>query len=243
MYLAVCDDNIADRKQTERLLSRQSDRVFKDFGERIYIDSYGNEDAFMSHPQMYAGLFIDMVSGDINGFDIVRLLLKMGIDQPIIMCVSSLDYRKMVADAGIEADNLYFLDKPLKVVELTEMVELIRKKNSVTIPSLELRGKAETVYAHGDEIICFRKQKSEIEVSLTDNRTIGVIGDLFNLYDQCRIFPQICPVSDNALVNVDHVVKTSFGKVTMDNGITIPVAFAYRTYIQKTREALEKQKK
>lgn len=239
MYLAVCDDNIADRKQTERLLSRQSDRIFREFGERIYIDSYGNEDAFMANPQMYAGLFIDMVSGDVNGFDIVRILLNdLSIEKPIVMCVSSLDYRKMIADAGITADNVYYLDKPLKVAELTEMVEKIRIQNSKTVPTLELRGKDETIYAHGDEIICVRKLRSELEVMLTENRTFNIIGDLFNLYDQCRIFPQICPVSDNGIVNVNHVVKTSFGKVTMDNGATLPVSFTYRSYIQKTRDNL-----
>lgn len=239
MYLAVCDDNIADRKQTERLLSRQSDRIFKEHGARIYIDSYGNEDAFMANPQMYAGLFIDMVSGDVNGYDIVHILINdLRIEKPIIMCCSTLDYRKMIADAHLKADNIYFLDKPIKVDELTEMVDMIFREDSKTVPTLELRGKQETYYAHGDDIIYIRKNHSELEVKLTEGRTFAVIADLFNIYDQCRIFPQICPVSDNALVNVNHVQRTSFGKATMDNGDTIPVGFAYRTYIKKTKDNL-----
>ena len=62
MFIAVCDDNIADRKQTERLLGRQSDRFLKEFGDRLYIDSFGNAEAFMYKPEMYHGLFIDMTS-------------------------------------------------------------------------------------------------------------------------------------------------------------------------------------
>ena len=85
MHLAVCDDNIADRKQTERLLGRQSDRIFKETGERIYIDSYGNVEAFMQRPQMYHGLFIDMISEPINGFEVLKKLLDVGIVRPIIM--------------------------------------------------------------------------------------------------------------------------------------------------------------
>ena len=244
MHLAVCDDNIADRKQTERLLSRQSDRIFKEYGDRIYIDSYGNEDAFMANPQMYGGLFIDMVSGDINGFDIVRLLLKLGIEKPIVMCSSTLNYRKMIEEAGIKADNIFFLDKPIKVAELTEMVDMIRELDSKTVPTLELSGKHETIYAHGEEIICVRKVKSELEVSLTNGRTFYVIGELFNLFDQCRvIFPEICPISDNGIINVNHIQKTSFGKVTMDNGLTLPIAFAYRGYIQKCKDILASQNK
>ena len=42
MHIAVFDDNIADRKQTERLLKRQSDRYQNEGKEHFYIDSYGN---------------------------------------------------------------------------------------------------------------------------------------------------------------------------------------------------------
>ena len=38
MHIAVCDDNVADRKQTERLLQRASDRHASTTGV-FYIDS------------------------------------------------------------------------------------------------------------------------------------------------------------------------------------------------------------
>ena len=75
MHIAVCDDNIADRKQTERLLGRQSDRFFKETGERLYIDSYGNVPAFMNYPQMYDGLFVDMRNEEPTGFEIAKKLI------------------------------------------------------------------------------------------------------------------------------------------------------------------------
>ncbi len=239
MYLAVCDDNIADRKQTERLLGRQSDRIFKETGERIYIDSYGNVDAFLQTPEMYNGLFIDMVNGDFNGFEIVRMLLHQGIDKPIILCPSTLDYRSMVKEAGITAENVYFLDKPIKVSELTAIMDMIREVSSVVIPTLELRGRTETVYAKGDEIICARKNHSEVDVYLTGNRIISLITEIANFYDQCDTFPQICPVSESSIVNVNHIQKTSFMKVTLDNDMTIPVSLSHRNSIQKTRDYLK----
>ena len=238
MYLAVCDDNIADRKQTERLLGRQSDRVFKESGERIYIDSYGNVDAFMHNPQMYHGLFIDMVSGSVNGFDILKELLKAGIDRPIIMCASSIDYRKRFEEEGLSAPNVYFLEKPLKVAEVTQMVDMVKSLCVTEEPALELRGKDETVYAKGDEIICAKRVRNELLVYLTEGREISILDDIVNFYDQCHIFPQICPVNDNAIININHIAKTSFGKVTLDNSVSLPVSFTYRNAIKQTKENL-----
>ncbi len=238
MYLAVCDDNIADRKQTERLLGRQSDRIFKETGERIYIDSYGNVDAFLQNPQMYHGLFIDMVAGSINGFLVLQKLIDAGIERPIIMCSSQLNYRKMAEDAGISATNVFFLDKPLKVSEITEMVDRIRDLSVSEEPALELRGKDKTTYAKGDEIICVKKVRSELEVYLTEGRIVSVLEDIVNFYDQCNIFPQICPVNDNGLININHIQKTSFGKVTMDNDITLTISLTYRNSIKKARQIL-----
>lgn len=237
MHIAVCDDNIADRKQTERLLGRQSDRYFKETGDRIWIDSFGNVEAFMQNPKMYQGLFIDMVSDDeCNGFHILKMLLYAGIESPIVMCSSSIDYRSLVEKEGIKADNIFFLDKPIKVAEITAMVDKISELNITSEPSIELRGKDETVYAHGDDIICVKRTRSELEVYLQGGRMIATLDDIVNFYDQCNIFPQICPVNDNAIININHIKKTSFGKVTLDNDMTLPVSFTYRNSISKTRK-------
>jgi DNA-binding LytR/AlgR family response regulator len=236
MHVAVCDDNIADRKQTERLLGRQSDRFFKETGERLWIDSYGNVDAFMQNPQMYQGLFIDMVSDDCNGFEVLKKLLEVGIEKPIIMCSSSIDYRSLVEGAGIKADNIMYLDKPIKVAEITAIMDKIKDISATAEPSVELRGQNETLYAYGREIICVKRTRSELTVYLTEGRSIAIIDDIVNFYDQCHIFPQVCPVNDNAFINIDHIKKQSFGKVTMDNDMVLPVSLTYRNAVKKTRE-------
>ena len=45
MHLAVCDDNIADRKQMERLLGRESDRRLNTTGV-LYVDSFETRKPF-----------------------------------------------------------------------------------------------------------------------------------------------------------------------------------------------------
>ena len=238
MHLAVCDDNIADRKQTERLLGRQSDRIFRETGERIYIDSYGNVEAFMQRPQMYHGLFVDMVSGETDGFEVLKMLLAAGVVRPIIMCSSSIDYRQKADQAGITAENIYYLDKPLKVAELTGMIDIIKKLSGRAVPTIELRGQNETVYAKGDDIICVQREKSELHIRMTEGRGITIIENIINFYDQCHIFPELAPVNDNAIINVNHIQNTSFGRVVMDNGDTLKVSFSYRNAIQEARSRL-----
>ncbi len=239
MHIAVCDDNIADRKQTERLLGRQSDRIFKESGERLYIDSYGNIEAFMSHPQMYHGLFVDMTTSEKNGFEIAKMLIKAGVTRPIILCSSSIDYRALVEASDIDRSNILFLDKPIRVAELTATMNEIKERMGEPVQTIELRGQNETIYAKGDDIVCIKKKNAELTIFLTENKTIEIIDDIYNFYDQCAIFPQICPVSDNGLINVNHIQRTSLGKVTMDNDITLTISFTYRNSIKEAKDILK----
>jgi hypothetical protein len=155
------------------------------------------------------------------------------------MISSPLDYRKMVDDAGIEAPNLLFLEKPIKVLELRNIMDRIKDLNKVVVPTMELRGIDDTVYAREEEIICVEKVRSELLVHLTEGRKVSVIADIINFYDECNIFPSICPVNDNGLVNVNHVVKTSFGKAYMDNGKVMKVSLTYKSAIKTTRERIK----
>ncbi|WP_029230850.1 LytR/AlgR family response regulator transcription factor [Butyrivibrio sp. VCB2006] len=243
MHIAVCDDNIADRKQTERLLGRQSDRFFKEMGERLYIDSYGNVEAFLRYPQMYDGLFVDMTLEEPTGFEIVKLLLKDGVVRPIILCVSKIDYRKQYEESGLDIPNLMFIDKPLKVAELSAMMDKIREIKGDPIPTLEIRGKDGTFYAKEDDIVFVKKHGSELLIHIADGQVISLIDEIYNFYSQCEVFPQICPISDYTLINVNHVKKTSFGKVTLDNGETFGVSFAYRNSIAQAREIISNKSK
>ncbi len=240
MHIAVCDDNIADRKQTERLLGRQSDRFFKESGERLYIDSYGNVEAFLRYPQMYDGLFVDMTLADPKGFDIVKLLIKAGVVRPIILCVSKIDYRQQYEESGLDFPNLMFIDKPIKVAELTDLMNKIKEIKGDPVPTLELRGQEGTFYAKNDDIVCAKKKGSEVLISINDGSTVTIIDDIINFYDQCVIFPQICPINDSAIINVNHINKTSFGKVTMDNGETFRISFTYRNSISEAKDILKR---
>ena len=49
MHVALCDDNTADRKQSERLLQRESLNRISVTGP-LYVDSYGNAESLLNKP-------------------------------------------------------------------------------------------------------------------------------------------------------------------------------------------------
>ena len=59
MHLAICDDHMADRKQMERLLGRESDRRLNTTGV-LYVDSFGSKESILTTPMIYDAIFMDM---------------------------------------------------------------------------------------------------------------------------------------------------------------------------------------
>ena len=158
MHIAVFDDNIADRKQMERLLRRQSDRYQSEGKEHFYTDLYGNIPALLRFPQVYDIIFIDMAEPDPDderfktGIDVAKLLFEIGGIKNVVMCSSKHDYKELAKEAAIE-DELLFIEKPIKVKELEAILSLCEERLGDPIPTLELRGENQTIYARENDII------------------------------------------------------------------------------------------
>lgn len=82
MHIAVCDDNVADRKQLERLLKRESDKRAASTGI-IYTDSFGNSTSLLSNPMQYDAFYIDMcLTEGITGTEVANALIAQGSTHP-----------------------------------------------------------------------------------------------------------------------------------------------------------------
>ena len=80
MHIAVCDDNVADRKQLERLLKRESDKRAASTGI-IYTDSFGNSTSLLSNPMQYDAFYIDMcLTEGITGTEVANALIAQGVN-------------------------------------------------------------------------------------------------------------------------------------------------------------------
>lgn len=241
MHIAVCDDNIADRKQMERLLGRASDRRIHTTGV-LYIDSYGNVEAVMRSPMLYDAFFIDMTSGPVNGFQLARKLIDAGVTAPIILCISTIDYPSVI-EAAIarvpedvsEASNhdilrrqlqkqILYLQKPIRVKELDEMLDHAQNLKAETVPTIELRGEKDTLYVYEDEILYAIKDGNYVHVVLTENRSLDVLSTIHNLYTQLAMFTHFLPVSEHCFVNVTFVDRLSLLRLTMKDGRSFNVS-------------------
>jgi len=122
MHIAVLDDNIADRKQIERLLDRESDRRKSTTGN-LYTDTFGAVDAFLSSPRQYDFFMIDLNDGVSLSAEIAFKIRDLGIKVPICFFKSEKEF------AGIEnmPANVLFLEKPVKVSELSSLIDEVLK--------------------------------------------------------------------------------------------------------------------
>lgn len=235
MHIAVCDDNVADRKQMERLLGRASDKRMSTTGV-LYIDSYGNVEAVMHSPMLYDAFFIDMTAGSVNGFELTRKLIDAGVTAPIVLCSSTIDYPAVVSAAisevpenAIELSNhtilrqqlqsqILYMNKPIKTSELDQMLDFAAARKAASIPTIELRGEHETYYVHEDEILYARKNAQYTCITLTDNRELDILSTMENFYSQLAGFSHFLLVSEHLILNVAFIEKISLLRLHMKNG-------------------------
>ena len=82
MHLAICDDHMADRKQMERLLGRESDRRLNTTGV-LYVDSFGSKESILTTPMIYDAIFMDMTEDGCDAVELSHMLRADGTDVPI----------------------------------------------------------------------------------------------------------------------------------------------------------------
>ncbi len=217
MHIAICDDNIADRKQTERLLSRESDRRAKT-DSVLYIDSFGKQESVLAAPMIYDMFFIDMVNDlPSTASDIVKALLSAGITAPIVMLNSTINYRRDNYLSSLS--QVYFLDKPIKVAELTDIISMGFEKKTQKVPTIELRTDTEAFYVKEEDImyaVFYSKQYTD--VFLNDGRKIHMLCNIENFYAHLEHFGSFFPANRHTIVQKKYVKKISLLHVHLTNG-------------------------
>lgn len=211
MHIAICDDNVADRKQLERLLQRESDKQYG-IREPFYIDSYGNAYALMRSPMLYDAFFIDMTTSSKNGYEVAMELIHAGVTVPIVLCISTINYR----DFNLP-DNCFFLQKAIRLSELCDMLDMLIAACDNKTPHIEIRTETDTHYVTEKDIM-YAVQGAHTLIYLSDDRILEINDTLVNFYDEIRNMPCFFPASYKAIVNVSYVSQSSFFSVQTKNG-------------------------
>ncbi len=232
MHVAVCDDNVADRKQMERLLHRESDKRLKETGEGLFIDSYGNEKAVLAHPMLYDVFYIDMCkTPGTTGVEVAKSLLSLGVVVPIYMCISEIDYRT----AGLP-EQVKYLDKAIKTADLAASLEDAQAFKDAAIPLIELREEKDTIYVTEEDILYAVQQERYVDVTLKDSRTIRIRDNILNLFSQWEHYETFFAPTEHVLINGRYIKNLSLLKVTMMNGSAFPLPFTARKYAKSMYE-------
>ena len=207
MYIAVVAENIAERKQTERLLGRANQALSKDLGT-LYIDSYGDEDAFLHACMKYDFFIIDYDRDYTHSLDVADKLKNTGTTGQIAICKSEEDPFMY----GFAEQNIFTINKPIRTAPLHELIRQVhdiieKKKASETI--LEIRGETETKYINKDEVVYVDVFEKEHRLCFhfktqPDFEVIGSIDDLVKLlgdYPEFRMANKACGINDNCVIS------------------------------------------
>ncbi len=106
MHIAIVEDNIADRHQTERLLSREVDRRRTE-EEGYYVDSFGSADAVLPCPTTYDIFFLDMQHTEPDGFQLMIQLMRRGASGYFVLMSSAIDYEQEFARSAFSTSRFW----------------------------------------------------------------------------------------------------------------------------------------
>ena len=235
MHIAVCDDNVADRKQLERLLGRESDKRKNDTGV-FFTDSFGQSSVLARNPMPYHLFFLDLTEEAPDGLTFALSLCKAGVSAPIVLCSSKIDYHAAAAKTENLPSNLLFIEKPIKTAELSKVLDEAVILQKHRIPTIELRSDIETYYVQEDDIVYAISHGKYLEVCLKDGTKIPVISYMDNFYDQISMYTHIVLLTGRTLCNIVYVDKYTPFKVTLKDGTKLkssPFSLKYINWAKK----------
>lgn len=239
MHLAVCDDHVADRKQMERLLGRESDRRISTSGV-LYVDCYGSERSILSTPMIYDAIFMDMNEEGADAVRIANALRRAGTKIPIVFCCGKVDYRQSPA----LPDNVLFLDKPIQAAALTDMIDELLVIVNSRDKRMEFRNMTETFYLLEDEIAYAHPQDDcHMILHLSNGKQQTAETSFKNFCATLSCYDSYVALNNNYVVNMAYIREISLFKVLLTDGtslrLSIGEAGSLKKIIAEYQEALK----
>lgn len=242
MHLAVCDDHVADRKQMERLLGRESDRRISTSGV-LYVDCYGSERSILSTPMIYDAIFMDMNEEGADAVRIANELRRAGTKIPIVFCCGRVDYRK----SDDLPENVLFMNKPIQVAELTDMIEQLLVVVNNRDKRLEFRNMTETFYLLEEELVYAHPQDDRHMILHLSNGERQTAETSFKNFcaSLCGCDSYIA-LANSYVLNMRYIREVSMFRVTLDDGTSTRLSFGESGVLKKAvaeyRSSLENEK-
>ena len=232
MHIAVLDDDVASRKQMERLLERASDANKKNGLEGYYIDSYGAFDSLHSKAAMYDAIYIDIVDSDMKGHEIAKSILNSGIQGKIILCISSLNYREIISSE--DAEQFLFIDKPVNTEELNNTLSICEENRKNREPQIEIRTKDETLYVKYNEFLYAKALVAgKTTIVIKGRKDTIYYKDISMVRKAITEYPFIIAVNKDTVISTYHIDRVTSFHVHMDDGTSFPISLKMSSALKK----------
>lgn len=236
MHIAVCDDNVADRKQLERLLGRECDSR-KSVTGVLYTDSYGVGDHLFPKRMSYDLFFIDLQGEEQDGLSFAISLCENGVTAPIVLCPSKTDYRAHYQAMDSHFSNILFLDKPILKAQLSYILDQAISIELNQVKTIELRHEKGTLYVNEEDIIYVKAVGRYLSVQLRDGQSISILDNLPNFYQSIIMFDSYIATTSKAIVNINYLSTSLPWCVIMKDGARLPSSLrAYRWIKEALKE-------
>lgn len=235
MHIAVCDDNIVDRKQMERLLTREADKRRGSISG-LYVDSFGSTGAMLATPLDYDVYFIDFNSEGVTGIDLARKLIESGKKGVMVLCCGSINYRDMDF-----MEKFFFLDKPVSVEALSNMIGLVSDFIRDSAPTIEIREDNGNSFRILESEFIYAVSRGEfITITMSESRTATIRSTFDSFYNQLLPYESLLAINRRTLINASHIIRLEGFNVIMSGGIRFFLSPFYRRYAKFVYDSLNR---
>ena len=220
MYIAVVADNIADRKQLERLLGRANDALCAETGT-LYIDTYGDAESLLKAPMKYELFFVDITLSPDGCREIIQRLRDAGVPGQIAVYRTE-DTPFSYQDA---IEGILSIQKPISNAPLYQMIRNAHKSQlQARVPTIEIRSETETHYVPIERIIYAQSKAHLVYVHLEDGTTLSMLGEIEDFFRWVSNYPEFFYAKKDTVLNQNHVLSHTKREYQLSNGekISLP---------------------
>lgn len=219
MYIAIIADDVAARKQYERLFDRSSDALRSTLGA-LYVETFGAPDTLLVGTPMKYGLFFIDLASESSVHTLTDQLRGMNAQGMVCICSD------LVPQGLTDTPNLiYIAQNPNQ-----RAIEMLLKEASVYNESInatekiEIRTEGKTHYLLPDDIVYIQSQNQYLTIYLSDRTILQASGELKRLYDNTLTHDCFFPFKKDVIINTNHIVKKERHAVTLTHDIrfTLP---------------------
>lgn len=235
MHVAICDDNVADRKHLERLLSRESDKR-AGTPNILYIESFGNKYQFLRNPLKYNIVFMDMTSTPTLTLEIIEELTRIGFKAPIVLFSSVVDY-KLIENLP---DNIIHCNKPYTKEPLEDLLKLGDKHVEGHIEAITVHYNGNPIRIPKDEILYCNKSHGSnyFEITLTTGEVRIVDEQALDLQLLVERYYEFVRITKKVIINVKFITMlTPLSVMMQDHKIYRYSPLRYRGLKEKRLKA------